>query len=136
MRVVLNSTNLPIKVSATPLHNPAEDVLVTIVHANSVPARVEVFLVNRAGNLTALASSEVLGKDDSGSAVGYSDGTLRLFVSESDLIPNSSGTTSKLVSYDFPGALPTNQPQTAVDTWARERLTVIENKLAAIKNVL
>lgn len=144
-RTVIDSSNLPLKVSVAPLGDPAETMIITVIQSGLNPARSKSYLMGKDGAVGVLPySTEVLGKDDTAVLVGYTDGTLRLIAIEADPVPNSSGTTSKLVSYDFPGALQPFPPSgSATDQEARAmiadlyvEIADLNSKLQQIKNIL
>lgn len=108
--------------------------LVCVVHLGVAPAVAEVYAIDRAGTARSIGRSEPIGKDDSAGARAYHDGTVRLFVAEADPTAGSSGTTTKVRFYDFPGAVPPAPPETGggADTLVREVLKVVRGALGAI----
>ncbi len=123
--------NLPgpfphIKVTASDA--PNNGTLLTIIHASSVPYAA-VYLVNLDSTFAYIGRSESLGKDDSAQAKAYTNGTVRLYVSEAD--PGQSGTTSKVHYYDFPNAVAPEVPNNTVDQYARDQITTVKARLVS-----
>lgn len=89
-----------IKVTAYKHNDAGESVLVSGINMNSGIAVAEVYAIDKSGMKRLIGSANTGGKDDSVAAIAYSDGMVRMFVSEADIA--GSGTTSAVRLYDFP----------------------------------
>jgi hypothetical protein len=117
----------PIRINA---NQYGDYTLLTVVHSTSTPY-VEIYRVHRNGTKTVIGTSDGLSKDDSGVAIAYPDGTVRLYVSQAD--PGQSGTTSKVYFKDFPSAIPPFKPleiQYQDILYLYDKIQKIQNKLS------
>lgn len=127
----------PAKVVAVPIGDAAETTLVTVLHLGVPTPYVETYLMTRAGAFQSIGRSEPIGKDDSGAAVAYRDGTVRLVASEADPIAGSPGSSSDLTYYDFPGAAPLPAGgASATDATARAQIAVLDARLDKLSAAL
>jgi hypothetical protein len=98
-----------ISLSITPLDDAAETTILT-VQLPGPPQFMEAYAHTRAGVVTPLGRDDTLGKANTGGMRRYRDGTARLYVSEADPVPLSSGSTNSVTYYDYPGAFPAQAP--------------------------
>lgn len=119
---------MPLKINATALDDGSD--LITVLQNSQISVyRV----VNNFPTL--IGSSNGAGKCDSGDVVVRANGDVILYVSQADNIVGSSGSTSKIYTYKFPNAVPTQLSGGTVDAVARNKITNIQFYLGGASNV-
>lgn len=118
-----------------------DDVAETVILNAKAQAEGELlktWKVSRAGVVTPVDAADDGGKDNSGCAVVYRDGTVRVFVSEA--LVGGSGTTSRIVFYDYPNLLPaavyTDAEARRLLAALTSRVVLLEQQRASLQNAL
>jgi hypothetical protein len=131
--ITIDNLGAPVvKLSSSPVDDSS--FLLTVVHQLATPVAV-VYHMLRDGNFREILRSSPLGKDDSATSLLFSDGTVQLVVSESDLYAGSSGSTNKVRIYSVQTDL-RPASSSGIDTVARRAIAGLIVTLGRWKDAL
>jgi len=128
---------MAIKVTSYKHDDTAEHRLVCCIETVNGVATGSAYKVTKDDVATLVGRTNALGKDDSVSGVVYSNGDVRVDVSEADA--GGSGSTCAIRTYTFPAAFPpsaTASGSGAVDSVARIALRALLTGLSNVAQVL